>query len=185
MTMKPENKTASPFKAPENYFENFKVTIPKDLRTLDNRKSSEFQDPFKTPAHYLKNFTVPLPQEVELEQFVQNTAHKQISASEPKILSLSWVQTALSAAAVLVFLLSTPFIFKSSTDRLDTMDVAAIDQYWDYATDAITPYDMAEFIDNNTIQWAESTALSEGLENYLNTQLHPIEVIEFNPNDYE
>jgi len=38
MTMKPENKTASPFKAPENYFENFKVTIPKDLRTLDNRK---------------------------------------------------------------------------------------------------------------------------------------------------
>ncbi len=166
MTMKPENKTASPFKAPENYFENFKVTIPKDLRTLDNRKSSEFQDPFKTPAHYLKNFTVPLPQEVALEQFVQNTAHKQISA-------------------VLVFLLSTPFIFKSSTDRLDTMDVAAIDQYWDYATDAITPYDMAEFIDNTTTQWAESTALSEGLENYLNTQLHPIEVIEFNPNDYE
>ena len=120
-----------------------------------------------------------------LEQFVQTTAHKKISASEPKILSLSWVQTALSAAAVLVFLLSTPFIFKSSTDRLDTMDVAAIDQYWDYATDAITPYDMAEFIEDNSTQWVEGTSLSEGLENYLSTQLHPIEAIEFNPNDYE
>lgn len=185
MSMKPENKVASPFKAPENYFENFKVSIPQDLRTVDNRKPSEFQDPFKTPAHYLKNFTVSLPQEAVLEQSIQTKAHKQITASEPKILSLSWVQTALSAAAVLVFLLSTPFIFKSSTDRLDTMDVAAIDQYWDYATDAITPYDMAEFIEDNTTQWAEGTSLSEGLENYLSTQLHPIEAIEFNPNDYE
>ena len=185
MTMKPENKVASPFKAPKNYFENFKPTIPQDLRAVDNRKHSEFQDPFKTPAHYLKNFTVPLPQEAVLEQFVQTTAHKKISAYEPKILSLSWVQTALSAAAVLVFLLSTPFIFKSSTDRLDTMDVSAIDQYWDYATDAITPYDMAEFIEDNSTQWIEGTALSEGLENYLSTQLHPIETIEFNPNDYE
>ena len=183
--MNPENKTALPFKAPENYFQNFKLTIPQDLRAVDNRKPSEFQDPFKTPAHYLKNFTVPLPQEVVLEQFVQTTARKKISASEPKILSLSWVQTALSAAAVLVFLLSTPFIFKSSTDRLDTMDVAAIDQYWDYATDAITPYDMAEFIEDNSTQWVEGTSLSEGLENYLSTQLHPIEAIEFNPNDNE
>ena len=183
--MNPENKTALPFKAPENYFQNFKLTIPQDLRAVDNRKPSEFQDPFKTPAHYLKNFTVPLPQEVVLEQFVQTTARKKISASEPKILSLSWVQTALSAAAVLVFLLSTPFIFKSSTDRLDTMDVAAIDQYWDYATDAITPYDMAELLEDNATQWAEGTSLSEGLENYLSTQLHPIEAIELNPNDYE
>ena len=183
--MNPENKTALPFKAPENYFQNFKLTIPQDLRAVDNRKPSEFQDPCETPAHYLKNFTVPLPQEVVLEQFVQTTARKKISASEPKILSLSWVQTALSAAAVLVFLLSTPFIFKSSTDRLDTMDVAAIDQYWDYATDAITPYDMAEFIEDNSTQWVEGTSLSEGLENYLSTQLHPIEAIEFNPNDYE
>ena len=87
--MNPENKTALPFKAPENYFQNFKLTIPQDLRAVDNRKPSEFQDPFKTPAHYLKNFTVPLPQEVVLEQFVQTTARKKISASEPKILSLS------------------------------------------------------------------------------------------------
>jgi hypothetical protein len=183
--MKPENKVPSPFKTPEYYFEAFKVSVSKDLRAKDRSGASEFQDPFKTPAHYLKNFTVPLPQEVVLEQFVQTTAHKKISASEPKILSLSWVQTALSAAAVLVFLLSTPFIFKSSTDRLETMDVATIDQYWDYATDAITPYDMAEFIEDNSTQWTENSPLSEGLEDYLNTQLHPIEAIEFNSNDYE
>ena len=80
---------------------------------------------------------------------------------------------------------STLFFFKSPNDGLNTMDVAVIDQYWDYATDAITAYDMAESIDDNSTQWAENSPLSEGLEEYLNTQLHLIEAIEFNPNDYE
>ena len=183
--MKPENKASSPFKTPENYFEAFKVSVPKDLRVMGNSASSEFQDPFKTPAQYLKNFTLSLPKEALLEKFGQNIPPKQPFEHNPKVISMSWVQPTLAAAAMLVFLLSTPFIFKSLNDSLNTMDVAVIDQYWDYATDAITAYDMAESIDDNSTQWAENSPLSEGLEEYLNTQLHLIEAIEFNPNDYE
>ena len=183
--MKPENKAFSPFKTPENYFEAFKVSVPKDLRVMGNSASFEFQDPFKTPAQYLKNFTLSLPKEALLEKFGQNIPPEQPFEHNPKVISMSWVQPALAAAAMLVFLLSTPFIFKSPNDGLNTMDVAVIDQYWDYATDAITAYDMAESIDDNSTQWAENSPLSEGLEEYLNTQLHLIEAIEFNPNDYE
>ena len=183
--MKPENKASSPFKTPENFFEAFKVSVPKDLRAKDSSGSSEFQDPFKTPAQYLINFTVSLPEEALLEKFGQNIPPEQPFEHNPKVISMSWVQPALAAAAMLVFLGSTPVSFKSPTDRLGTREVAAIDQYWDYATDAITAYDMAEFIDDNSTQWAENSPLSEGLEDYLNTQLHPIEAIEFNPNDYE
>ena len=75
--MKPENKASSPFKTPENYFEAFKVSVPKDLRVMGNSASSELQDPFKTPAQYLKNFTLSLPKEALLEKFGQNIPPEQ------------------------------------------------------------------------------------------------------------
>jgi len=157
--MKARKLPPQPFKIPTGYLEGFKVSLPQKENI-----STHSNEPFATPETYFKDFKVVIPQ-------ASNPAVKVV----PLYRKYSWV----AAAAVLFILMATPFFANrnSPITNTDTIAAAAIDEYWGYATDALTTYDMVSFIIENPTALDNNTLASEGLESYLESSLHPVEVI--------
>lgn len=156
MNMKAK-KTTQPFKVPQGYLEGFKVRFPKANKNT----------PFKVPEGYFTAFNIQLP-----------TPEKHAQ----KVTPLYKKATYWAAAAAILLLIATPLLLSKNTElHANTpIGIAAIDQYWDYATDAITPYDMATFVTTNPEQYLTENTLSVALDPYLESKLHPLEALNIN-----
>jgi|AntAceMinimDraft_13_1070369.scaffolds.fasta_scaffold03435_4 hypothetical protein len=157
--MKARKLPIQPFKIPTGYLEGFKVSLPQK-----EKLSARSNKPFTTPETYFKDFKVAMPQTI---------------SPTVKVVSLYKKYSWMAAAAVLFIIMATTFftIGNFPNTNKDPIAAAAIDEYWEYATDALTTYDMAAFIIENTTALDHNTLASEGLESYLESSLHPVEVI--------
>jgi hypothetical protein len=157
--MKARNLPIQPFKIPTGYLEGFKVSLPQK-----EKLSARSNKPFATPETYFKDFKVAMPQNI---------------SPTVKVVSLYKKYSWMAAAAVLFIIMATRFftIDNFPNTNKDTIAAAAIDEYWEYATDALTTYDMAAIIIENTTALDNNTLAGEGLESYLESSLHPVEVI--------
>ncbi len=90
----------------------------------------------------------------------------------------------MAAAAVLLVVMTTPFM-RTNMEPVgqEVLANTAIDSYWEYATDALTPYDMAAYVDSESSDFNTANPLSPSLEGYLESQIHPLETLELNSNE--
>lgn len=164
--MKAAKKPSNPFKVPSGYLDSFEVQLPKSLDTgKRNSPKNHKHAPFQVPAGYFENFSV------------NKTLDANTRPSIPLYEKYAWV----AVAAVLLVALITPFMSTNTEPKgQEVLANAAIDSYWEYATDALTPYDMASLLDPSEQTFETNSAWSPSLEIYLESQIHPYETLELN-----
>lgn len=168
--MKAAKKPSNPFKVPSGYLESFEVQLPKSLDTNKRNSPKKHKHaPFQVPSGYFDGFSVKKIQD-------SNTP-----PSLPLYKKYAW----MAAAAVLLVVMTTPFI-RTNVEPVgqEVLANTAIDSYWEYATDALTPYDMAAYVEaTNDNPFDTDSPLSPSLEGYLESQIHPLETLELNSNE--
>lgn len=165
MSMKASKTTINPFKIPVGYLEGFEVSLPKKVKNTHAKSDKQV---FKVPENYFKNF------KIDTEK-LPATKHKTI----PLYKKYSW----LAAAVVLMALIATP-IYMGSQNALNSSHTSiattTIDGYWEYATDALTTYDMAAYIEGASFESNENTFFNPDIEYFVESQMHPLETIHLN-----
>lgn len=162
--MKAVPKPSNPFKVPSGYLDRFEVQLPSALdSTKRNNSKKHLQAPFEVPSGYFESFKVKL------------------APTPSPVIPLYKKYSGWAAAAVLVTLFTWPFWnTENKSSNENAVATSAIDSYWDYATDALTPYDMAAFVSIESSDLLTDQPLSESVTSYLESQIHPLETIELN-----
>lgn len=151
-----KNKNISGFKTPENYFENFEMQLFNKIEGENLPKSAGFQ----VPENYFES----------LDQRVLQT----VTASEKpkKVISLFPKKYFGYAAAIAACLILGFSLFNNSATKstLDTLQLAAIDNYIEEGNLNMDIYDLTSFIDDEDINQAnfENKQFSDkALETYI------------------
>ncbi len=164
----------NPHKTPEGYFDSFNERLLDKIVKEDTIIPAN--DGFTFPDGYF-------------ESVHQNIAKK----LEPKVVQLkSYRRYYFAAASIAAIAVLTLFFNQDKATDFDFEDLASaeIDAYFEYNTDALTSYELAEVVDFETIgildfNKAENSIESEVLLEYLDENVDEIEDLNLDYDEFK
>lgn len=158
-----EIPTKNPFKIPENYLEDFHVTLP---------GTKGVHSEFNVPQGYLENFRVAFPE----------TKKKQ-----PKVIRLFNHYKVAAIAAAITLLIAVPLMVntnRSNSIDLDQLSFSEVDSYLLTTQNRFDNYELADKLPTGTTELDFLASNDTNLEAYIDLQIEDYSELNLYNDDY-